>query len=133
MKVQIRAFQEEDVQSILEIINYNILNSTALYDYVPRTIAQQTAIFKDKTEKQREEDTQQIELLRIAVASLKIREKELIAYVTLVEKEVQILRELLILQGAATPESSLQIENLKVLDSETVSFVEQIVKNHPKT
>jgi L-amino acid N-acyltransferase YncA len=51
MKVQTRAFQEEDVQSILEIINYNILNSTALYDYVPRTIAQQTAIFKDKTEK----------------------------------------------------------------------------------
>ena len=51
MKVQIRAFQEEDVQSILEIINYNILNSTALYDYAPRTIAQQTAIFKDKTEK----------------------------------------------------------------------------------
>ena len=51
MKVQIRAFQKEDVQSILEIINYNILNSTALYDYAPRTIAQQTAIFKDKTEK----------------------------------------------------------------------------------
>jgi L-amino acid N-acyltransferase YncA len=51
MKVQIRAFQEEDVQSILEIINYNILNSTALYDYAPRTIAQQTAIFKEKIDK----------------------------------------------------------------------------------
>ena len=51
MNVQIRPYQSEDSTSILEIINYNILNSTALYDYAPRTIAQQTAIFKDKTEK----------------------------------------------------------------------------------
>jgi hypothetical protein len=87
--------------------------------------------FKEKTVKEREENTKQIELLRIAVASLKIREKELIAYVTLVEKEVQILRELLVMQGAATPESSVTLKTLRVLDSETVSFVEQIVKDYP--
>lgn len=51
MNVQIRPYQSEDSTSILEIINYNILNSTALYDYSPRTIAQQIAIFQDKIDK----------------------------------------------------------------------------------
>ena len=51
MEINIRSFQENDTQSILEIINYNILNSTALYDYNIRTIATQKAIFKDKLDK----------------------------------------------------------------------------------
>ncbi len=48
MEIKIRSYQIEDTQAILEIINYNILNSTALYDYEPRTLENQIAIFEDK-------------------------------------------------------------------------------------
>ena len=48
MEIKIRPYQVEDTQAILEIINYNILNSTALYDYEPRTLENQLAIFDDK-------------------------------------------------------------------------------------
>jgi phosphinothricin acetyltransferase len=48
MEIKIRSYQIEDTQAILEIINYNILNSTALYDYQPRTLENQIAIFEDK-------------------------------------------------------------------------------------
>lgn len=51
MNIQIRPFQTNDVPSILEIINYNILNSTAIYDYEPRTLDQQSIIFSEKTKK----------------------------------------------------------------------------------
>jgi phosphinothricin acetyltransferase len=51
MDIKIRPYQIDDVQAILEIINYNILNSTALYDYEVRTIKNQTAIFKEKLSK----------------------------------------------------------------------------------
>jgi phosphinothricin acetyltransferase len=51
MNIQIRPFQTNDVPSILEIINYNILNSTAIYDYEPRTLEQQSNIFNDKIKK----------------------------------------------------------------------------------
>jgi phosphinothricin acetyltransferase len=51
MEIKIRSYQIEDTQAILEIINYNILNSTALYDYEPRTLENQTAIFDDKLNK----------------------------------------------------------------------------------
>lgn len=51
MNIQIRVFQTEDVPSILEIINFNILNSTAIYDYEPRTLEQQTIIFSEKIKK----------------------------------------------------------------------------------
>jgi L-amino acid N-acyltransferase YncA len=51
MEIKIRSYQIEDTQAILEIINYNILNSTALYDYEPRTLENQTAIFDDKLKK----------------------------------------------------------------------------------
>ncbi|MBY0486902.1 MAG: GNAT family N-acetyltransferase [Flavobacteriaceae bacterium] len=51
MEIKIRPYQIEDTQAILEIINYNILNSTALYDYEPRTLANQIAIFDDKLKK----------------------------------------------------------------------------------
>src|SRR5574343_657879 len=33
MEIKIRLYQIEDTAAILEIINYNILNSIALYDY----------------------------------------------------------------------------------------------------
>ncbi len=48
MSIEIRSYTENDCQSILEIINYNILNSTALYDYNIRSLEQQVAIFEDK-------------------------------------------------------------------------------------
>lgn len=51
MKVYLRSYIESDAQSILEIINYNIINSTALYDYNPRTLEQQNNIFKEKLDK----------------------------------------------------------------------------------
>jgi len=50
-KTTIRPYKPEDLQAIVEIINYNILNSTALYDYHPRTLGQQQAIFEDKLKK----------------------------------------------------------------------------------
>ncbi len=51
MKIEIRSYQSNDLQEIVEIINYNILNSTALYDYNPRSIAQQSSIFEEKLKK----------------------------------------------------------------------------------
>jgi len=51
MEIQIRNYQPEDAVAIVEIINYNILNSTAIYDYQPRTVAQQQTIFEDKLQK----------------------------------------------------------------------------------
>src|SRR5574343_718962 len=51
MKIKIRPYQIEDCQAIVDIINYNILHSTALYDYHPRTVAQQETIFQEKIDK----------------------------------------------------------------------------------
>lgn len=51
MEIQIRAYQTEDTQAILDIINYNILHSTALYDYNIRNYEQQKAILEDKSNK----------------------------------------------------------------------------------
>lgn len=48
MEFKIRPYKVEDTQAILDIINYNILTSTALYDYQPRTLVNQIAIFEDK-------------------------------------------------------------------------------------
>ena len=52
MNIQIRPYTTEDTQSILEIINYNILHATALYDYHPRSLEQQTAILQEKIQKE---------------------------------------------------------------------------------
>lgn len=49
--MEIRNYQIEDTTTILDIINYNILHSTALYDYEPRTLVNQIAIFEDKLKK----------------------------------------------------------------------------------
>ena len=51
MAIEIRNYKTEDCVAILDIINYNIVNSTALYDYNPRTLEQQIAIFEDKLTK----------------------------------------------------------------------------------
>ncbi|WP_395044415.1 GNAT family N-acetyltransferase [Flavobacterium sp.] len=51
MDIEIRPYIAEDAIAILEIINYNILNSTSLYDYKPRTLENQVLIFDDKIKK----------------------------------------------------------------------------------
>ena len=51
MEIKLRPYQTRDTQAILDIINYNILNSTALYDYTIRTYEQQKAILEDKISK----------------------------------------------------------------------------------
>ena len=52
MEITIRPYKSEDTQAILDIINYNILNSTALYDYNIRTFEQQKIILEEKISKQ---------------------------------------------------------------------------------
>jgi phosphinothricin acetyltransferase len=51
MEILIRPYKIEDTQAILDIINYNILHSTALYDYNIRNFEQQKAILEDKIKK----------------------------------------------------------------------------------
>ncbi|MFZ4105483.1 GNAT family N-acetyltransferase [Flavobacterium sp.] len=51
MEIKIRSYNIEDAPFILEIINYNILYSTALYDYEPRTLENQIAILQEKMTK----------------------------------------------------------------------------------
>jgi phosphinothricin acetyltransferase len=51
MNPSIQTYQSEDCPAILEIINDQILTGTALYDYKPRTLEQQLAIFDDKIQK----------------------------------------------------------------------------------
>lgn len=51
MSIKIRQANYDDMPSVLEIVNYEILNTTAIWDYNPRNLAEQEAIFKEKTEK----------------------------------------------------------------------------------
>ena len=51
MTIKIRPYSEADVPSILDIINDNILHSTSLYDYEPRSLVKQSDLLKDKTAK----------------------------------------------------------------------------------
>ncbi|MDR6845740.1 N-acetyltransferase family protein [Flavobacterium granuli] len=51
MKIILRPYQTEDTQAILDIINYNILNSTAIYDYNIRTYEIQKGFLDDKIKK----------------------------------------------------------------------------------
>lgn len=51
MKIKLRPYQPQDTQAILDIINYNIINSTALYDYNIRSYEQQKAILEEKINK----------------------------------------------------------------------------------
>ena len=52
MNVIIRTYQSKDLPEIVAIINFNIINSTALYDYNIRTLDQQKIIFEDKINKE---------------------------------------------------------------------------------
>lgn len=49
MDYTIRPYKVNDIQQILDVINYNILNTNSLYDYNTRTLEQQRAILEDKT------------------------------------------------------------------------------------
>lgn len=48
MEYNIRKATQSDLSSILEIVNHAIANTTAIYDYDPRSIEQQTVIFETK-------------------------------------------------------------------------------------
>jgi len=48
MKVKIRQATVKDINNILEIVNYEILNSTVLYDYKKKTFEQQLKWFEKK-------------------------------------------------------------------------------------
>jgi L-amino acid N-acyltransferase YncA len=48
MAIKVRGYQKSDAAAILSIINYNILNATALYDYTIRSLEQQEAILDSK-------------------------------------------------------------------------------------
>jgi phosphinothricin acetyltransferase len=51
MKPIIRPATTSDLTSILEIVNHAILNTTAIYDYDPRSLEEQTVIFENKNAK----------------------------------------------------------------------------------
>jgi L-amino acid N-acyltransferase YncA len=51
MEIQIRPYQTEDTQAILDLINHHILHSTALYDYNIRSYEQQQTILQEKISK----------------------------------------------------------------------------------
>lgn len=51
MEIKIRPYKSEDTQAILDIINHNILHSTALYDYKIRSYEQQKNILEEKINK----------------------------------------------------------------------------------
>ncbi|AEW86278.1 N-acetyltransferase [Flavobacterium columnare] len=48
MSIQIKEAKFEDLLEILEIINYEILNSTSIWEYDIRTLEQQQKIFEEK-------------------------------------------------------------------------------------
>ncbi len=51
LDIKIRKYESKDTQYILEIINFNILNSVSLYDYTIRSFEQQKSILEDKIAK----------------------------------------------------------------------------------
>ena len=51
MEIIIRPYTENDVPAILAIVNDNILNSTSLYDYSPRTLEKQSSLLAEKVTK----------------------------------------------------------------------------------
>ena len=51
MSIKIREASTADMSSVLEIVNYEILNTTAIWDYDIRTLEQQEAILLEKKEK----------------------------------------------------------------------------------
>lgn len=51
MSITIRQAAVDDLNSVLAIVNHEILHSTSIYDYKPRTITDQEAIFIEKQNK----------------------------------------------------------------------------------
>jgi L-amino acid N-acyltransferase len=51
MAITIRQATINDMSPVLEIVNYEILHSTAIWDYDVRSLEQQIAIFNEKKEK----------------------------------------------------------------------------------
>lgn len=51
MEIKIRPYQSSDAETIVAILNYYIVNSTAIYDYELRTTPQQQAVFEEKVSK----------------------------------------------------------------------------------
>jgi L-amino acid N-acyltransferase YncA len=51
MKINIRPYEPKDAAVILEIINFNILHTTSIYDYNIRSLEKQIAILEDKLQK----------------------------------------------------------------------------------
>lgn len=51
LDIKIREYVLKDTQEILDIINFNILNSVSLYDYNIRTFEQQKTILEEKISK----------------------------------------------------------------------------------
>lgn len=51
MRPIVRKATTSDLPSILEIVNHAILNTTAIYDYDPRSLEEQTLIFDNKNAK----------------------------------------------------------------------------------
>lgn len=48
MQTNIRLAEAKDLPAILEIVNYNILNSTAVYDYDPKSLSEMQTWFEEK-------------------------------------------------------------------------------------
>lgn len=48
MEINIIPAATPHIPQILEIVNYNILNSTAVYDYEPKTLAEMEVWYQDK-------------------------------------------------------------------------------------
>lgn len=48
MQIIIRDANIDDMQSVLEIVNYEILNSTSIYDYNPHTLAQRIEWYENQ-------------------------------------------------------------------------------------
>lgn len=48
MAISIRPVTENDIPEVLEIINYEILNSVSIYDYTPRSLEMQHNIIREK-------------------------------------------------------------------------------------
>jgi len=51
MEIKIRPYQSSDAETIVAILNYYIVNSTAIYDYELRTTPQQQTVFEEKVSK----------------------------------------------------------------------------------
>ena len=48
MKIKVRKAEITDIESILNIVNHEIANTTVIYDYAQRTLEEQLVWFEDK-------------------------------------------------------------------------------------